>query len=138
MKRNAIKKSMSRQESIHRYVDYHSNRSDFLCIMLASIGFSTEAIVNHLNSIGIALTEGQVVYRISKAESGRVKGEKTSRSKYRSGNSEIASAIIATASSSRSPIKSHVTSTLSTRGLFEPRSNGVLRHQELTKRNSSQ
>ena len=66
-----------------RRVNYHQNQDDLACAVLASLGFSTQAILNKLSD---RLSQGQVLYRIHKA--GIVRRD------YRDGNSYIAQQVI--------------------------------------------
>ena len=91
--------------------------------MLASIGWSTAAIAEHTE-----LSEGQVQYRITKAEHGRRKGELTQRMAYRHGKGDVATAIVTNITGRGSVVKRQVEITLGKRGLFDPRPTGVLRH----------
>lgn len=106
------------------YVDYHANAQDFLCVMLAACGWSSKAIASHLD-----MTKGRVDYRIGKVERERRSGEMTQRSKYRNGQGNIAHAIVATITSRGSLVKKDITTTLDKRGLYAPRSKGVLRDE---------
>jgi hypothetical protein len=111
-------------EVVHKFVDFHANQTDFLCVMLAACGWSTRAIAAHTN-----LTEGQVVYRIGKSERDRGDGNLTQRSAYRNGSSPVANAIVQTISSRGSMVSREVKTTLDSRGLYTPRPSGVMNHQ---------
>ncbi len=104
------------------WVDYHANAQDLQCVMLAALGWTTAAIAKQ-----VRLTEGQVVYRISKSEFGRRKGELTARTQYRQGKSDIAQAMVVQISGNRSPVRRFVVATLDKRGLYSPRPRGVMK-----------
>jgi hypothetical protein len=111
-----------------RYVDFHANATDMLCWMLSACGWTTKAIAGHLKSLGRPMTEAQVTYRIGKAEKNRGKSELTQRAAYRSGKSEVATAIVQTITARGSAVSQQLVSTLNERGLYEPRPTGVMRH----------
>jgi hypothetical protein len=111
-----------------RYVDFHANATDMLCWMLSACGWTTKAIAGHLKSLGRPMTEAQVTYRIGKAEKARGKNELTQRAAYRSGKSEVATAIVATITARGSAVSQQLVHTLNERGLYEPRPTGVMRH----------
>jgi hypothetical protein len=103
-------------------VDFFAQMQDFRCVALAAAGFSTESI-----SKATGYSEGQVAYRVSKSERGRKRGELTQRAAYRNGKSQIATLIVALVTRNGSPVKKQVAETLDKRGLYAPKSRGVLR-----------
>jgi hypothetical protein len=110
-------------EAPHRYVDFFTNAQDFLCVMLAALGWSTRAIAEHTS-----LSEGQVSYRIGKSEQGRKKNDLTQRMAYRNGKGDVAHVVVSTIAAKGSTAHKAVTRTLDGRGLYSPKSSGVLRH----------
>lgn len=108
----------------HKYVDFHANATDFQCVLLAAIGWGSAAIADYTG-----LTEGQVQYRIGKAETGRRKGEATARQMYRTGKSPVAQSVVAAITGRGSVVKKQITTTLDKRGLYAPRPKGVMRDE---------
>lgn len=108
-----------------RYVDFFTNAQDFLCVMLAAIGWSTKAIAQHTN-----LSEGQVAYRIGKSEMGRKKNDLTQRMAYRNGQGDVAHVVVKTIAASGTTAHKAVMKKLDDRGLYSPKSTGVLRHDK--------
>lgn len=106
-------------------VDFFTNSKDFECYLLASAGFTTQAI-----SERTGLTYSQVNYRIYKVEKNRKFNELTARAKYRHGQSDVANFIAASISSSKSVVKKQVQRSLESRDLWQPRINGVLREDK--------
>jgi hypothetical protein len=105
-----------------RPVDFFANGSDFLCVLLAAIGFTTEAIAKRTN-----LTESQVQYRLWKAEQKeRANGQLTSRTAYRQGKSDVARMVVSQFTGQRSQVKKIVTKKLDRKGLYSPQPSGVM------------
>lgn len=110
----------------HKFVDFHANATDFQCVLLAAIGWGSAAIAEYTG-----LTEGQVQYRIGKAETDRRKGEATARQLYRTGKSTVAQSVVAAITSKSSTVKKQITTSLDKRGLYSPRPRGVLKDKVL-------
>jgi hypothetical protein len=117
-KREPIKVKVKRKQSERtpkRFIDFHAYNEDFQAVLLSAIGFSTKAIAARL-----MLTEGQVTYRIFKAERKRSNGTPTQRMAYRRGDSEIANMLANTVSVKQNAVYRSVNQTLDDRGLYDP------------------
>lgn len=117
------------EKAAPRRVDYHANQSDFLCVVLAAIGLSTQAI-----SQRTGLTESQVMYRLAKAEGERKGGEQTARTAYRNGQGTIATQIITSVIGGRTEVTKTVVHKLEQRDLYSPKPTGVLQNEEKRKK----
>ena len=120
---------MSRNSTIEiehappRRVDFHGNASDFQCVLLAALGWTTFAIANETG-----LTKSQVEYRLRMAEEKeRAAGKKSARFQYRNGQSPVAKLAVAQLLGGRSKVKKAIVTSLDKKGLYAPRPQGVMR-----------
>lgn len=95
-------------------VNYASGSMDFMCVLLASVGQSTEYIAERTG-----LSIGQVDYRLHKYEQQRSRGEATGRKAFRNGQGVMAQSIIASATANRSNVRRTVVEMLAKRSLLE-------------------
>lgn len=112
---------MGGKDVIPRFVEYHALSKDFQTFLLAALGFKTKTIARRLD-----LTEGQVQYRITKAEKKRRKGDMTQRTAYRDGTSDIANTVINMFSGGGNAVHKEAVLILDKRGLYAPKPRGVL------------
>lgn len=110
------------EKTIVQRVDFHIHANDFKCALLASLGWTTAAIMEETD-----LTQGQVQYRINKFEEGRKRGALTHRASYRQGTSPIARSVVNMFIRRESRVNKLVVRTLDQRGLYADRATGVLK-----------
>jgi hypothetical protein len=97
-------------------VNYSPGSVDFLCVLLALVGQSTEYIASRTG-----LSVHQVTYRLFKYEQQRPRGELTGRKAFRNGQSALAQSVIASATANRSNIRRAIVERLGERSLLENR-----------------
>lgn len=114
-----------------RRVDFFGNGTDFMAVMLFNIGMESEAIANLTG-----LTKGQVEYRLRCAELElRQKAQQqkrqfiSARRMYRKGISPVSKMIVSQITGRNSRVKSFVADVLDKRGLYAPKSKGVLKDE---------